>query len=389
MKKDFIDSVTQNYKNCILPYWKAMRDDEFGGFYGYKDFDLVTDKKADKGVILNSRILYFFSRAALVFGDNSLTEYANHAYDFLINSCLDKVNGGLYWMIKYNGEVSESMKHTYNQAFGIYALSQYYELTGKKEALNLALNIFDVIETKCVDEFGYKEAFSADFKEIDNDKLSENGLLADKTMNTLLHLLEAYSLLYKVCHDKRVGERLEFILDTFEKKVWNGEKGQMEVFFDKEMNNIADLYSYGHDIEASWLIDYGYKVLGRKTPTYTLIMAENVLDTAFKNNKVLNECFNGVVNDTRVWWIQAESIVGCVNAYEKTDNEVFLHDAEKIWNYVLNSFIDTRDGGEWFWDLDSNDVPSSKKPITEPWKCPYHNGRMVMEIVERSKGDAK
>ncbi|MCR5255362.1 MAG: AGE family epimerase/isomerase [Acetatifactor sp.] len=375
--------VSENLKNMILPYWENMQDTKNGGFFGYKDFDLIVDKDSDKGVILNSRILYFFSRASKVYDMPELKRYADHAYDFLKEKCLDEKNGGLYWMIKSDGTVSEDMKHTYNQAFGIYALSAYYESFGKDEALKLALDLFDLIEEKCKDSYGYKEAFTADFKEIDNEKLSENGLLAKKTMNTLLHLLEGYSLLYEVSHIERVGEALKGILLIFKTKVWNPVKGRLEVFFDEKMNSIADLYSYGHDIEASWLIDYGYRVLGEEVPDYTLKMAENIYYTALKRDKVLNECFNGVVNNTRVWWIQAESMVGFVNAYEKTGEKKYMKAAEDIWGYVKGNFLDKRPGGEWFWDLDNEDKPSSKKPITEPWKCPYHNGRMCMELQER------
>ncbi|MBP5197769.1 MAG: AGE family epimerase/isomerase [Lachnospiraceae bacterium] len=375
--------VSDNLKDMILPYWEDMEDNVNGGFFGYKDFDLILKKDAPKGVILNSRILYFFARAAKVMKMPELREYADHAYEFLKDSCLDVKNGGLYWMIHSDGTVLEDMKHTYNQAFGIYALSAYYDAFKSVEALDIAIDIFDLIEKNCRDKYGYKEAFTADFKEIDNEKLSENGLLAQKTMNTLLHLLEGYSYLYEVSHIERVGNALKDILEIFEKKVWNESEGRLEVFFDEKMNSIADLYSYGHDIEASWLIDHACKVLGIKPADYTLTMAENVYRTAFVKNKVLNECFNGEVNETRVWWIQAESMVGFLNAYEKTNDGRYLTATAEIWSYIKKYFLDRRPGGEWFWDLDKKDEPSSKKPITEPWKCPYHNGRMCMELIER------
>jgi len=382
--------IMDNCKQGIIPYWQGLIDKEYGGYYGYVDFDLNRDEKADKGVILNSRILYFFSRAARILKDDSLLSYADWAYDFLMQKCWDQKYGGVYWMLAYDGNVKEDMKHTYNQAFAIYALSSYHEATGKVEAKEKALQLFQLIEEKCADEYGYMEAFTRNWEPIDNEKLSENGVLADKTMNTLLHLLEAYTLLYHISSDHEVADRLRYILNLFETKVWNREQGRLEVFFDSKMNSIADLYSYGHDIEASWLIDYAYRILGeddvnQREERYTMEIADHILNRALQKGAVNNECFNGKVDKTRVWWVQAEAVVGFYNVYEKTGDLKYLKAAEEIWAYIKNYFIDSRKNGEWFWDLDEEGRPSSRKPITEPWKCPYHNGRMCMEILSRQK----
>jgi len=381
-----IEEITAHCKEVILPYWKALMDRKNGGFYGWVDFDLSREESADKGVILNSRILYFFSRAAGVYQDKTLLEYADWAYCFLTEKCWDEKNGGVYWMMTADGGVKESMKHTYNQAFAIYALSAYYEVTGKKEALERAMTLFRLIEEICVDEYGYLEAFTEDWKPIDNEKLSENGLLAEKTMNTLLHLLEAYTLLYDVSKDPAVAGRLRYILDLFYTKVWNTQEGKLEVFFNRKMESIANLYSYGHDIEASWLLDEAYRVLGEQVPyAYTNVIADRIYRRAYGDGNVLNECFNGRVDATKVWWVQAEAVVGFVNAYEKTGNQKYLTAADEIWEYIKQYFVDKRGGSEWFWDLDEDNRPSSRKPITEPWKCPYHNGRMCMELVVRQR----
>ncbi len=374
----------------IIPYWKALRDDVNGGYYGYVDFDLNVQKDAVKGCILNSRIMWFFSSAYLTLGDKELLDEATHAYEFLKNACLDKENGGVFWSLTYDGKVEDSTKHTYNQAFAIYALSAYYAASKDKEALDIALGLFDKIESTCVDQYGYLEAFTQDWKLVDNDKLSENGLLADKTMNTLLHLLEAYTGLLDVYKSDKVKEKLVEILHAFKDKVYNPEKKQLEVFFDEKLNTISDLYSYGHDIEASWLLDRACEVLGDEKITaeiheMTNVLAEAVYNNAIVGNSLNNECFHGVVDTTRVWWVQAEAIVGFYNAYQKTNNEKYLDMAKNIWEYIKEYFIDKRDGGEWFWDLNKDGVPESKKPITEPWKCPYHNGRMCMEIIRRTK----
>ena len=181
-----LEEVKAHLLNDIIPFWKNLRDDEFGGYYGYLDYDLKLDKKAEKGCILNSRITWFFSNAYTLLKDKSLLEEADHGYEFLKEHCIDKEYGGIYWSMKYDGTPLDTTKHTYNQAFCIYALSSYYEASGKQEALELARKLYELIETRCMDDNGYLEAFTRDFKPESNEKLSENGVLAEKTMNTLL-----------------------------------------------------------------------------------------------------------------------------------------------------------------------------------------------------------
>lgn len=291
-------------------------------------------------------------------------------------------------MLDYDGNVKEFMKHTYNQAFSIYALCAYFEATRNQEALQLAMNIFACIEEKCADGYGYKEAFDRQWQLIDNEKLSENDVNASKTMNTLLHLLEAYTELYRLSGESRVKERLTYILSLFEQRVYNSSEGKLEVFFDEQMNSIADLYSYGHDIEASWLLDRAADVIGdshikQRVNDMTAALVKNIYEKALSGNAVNNERFKGVVDETRVWWVQAEAVVGFYNAYEHSSSKAYREAAQKVWNYIKEFFVDPRSGGEWFWDLTKEGIPESKKPITEPWKCPYHNGRMCFEIYRR------
>ena len=259
-----VEEVKSHLLNNIIPFWKGLRDDEYGGYYGWLGYDLVLDKKAVKGCILNSRITWFFSNAYTLLKDESLLEEAKHGFAFMKEHCMDKENGGIFWSIEYNGVPSDTTKHTYNQAFAIYALSSYYEASGDEQALDMAKELFHIIETKCTDEFGYKEAFDKSFHEIENDKLSENGVIAQKTMNTLLHVFEAYTELYRVAKLPEVKERLEWIMDTFAEKVYNPELHRQEVFFDEKWNSIIDLHSYGHDIETAWLMDRGVEILGEK-----------------------------------------------------------------------------------------------------------------------------
>lgn len=383
-----VKEIRQHLTETIIPFWSHLKDDEYGGYYGYVDYDLQVDKKAEKGCILNSRILWFFSNAYLLLKEEELLEQATHAYTFLKEKCLDKEKGGIYWSLQYDGTPKDTTKHTYNQAFAIYALSSYYDASKDEEALLLAKQLFKIVEETCKDEYGYLEAFTRDFQPESNEKLSENGVMAEKTMNTLLHVLEAYTELYRVTKEEQVGNQIKYMLDLVSDKVYNKELGRQEVFFDKTWNSLIDLYSYGHDIETSWLVDRAVEVLKDKhyeeiIYPITAKMAENIYHRAYIDHSVVNEAENGVVDTTRVWWVQAEAIVGFLNGYEKNLQKTqYLEAVKDIWNYIKEYMVDKREHSEWFWSLDERKNPN-KKPIVEPWKCPYHNGRMCIEVIRR------
>ncbi len=387
-----VTEVRDHLTNVIIPFWKKLRDDEFGGYYGYLGHDLKLDKKAEKGCILNSRILWFFSNAYLLLKDESLLDEARHAYDFLLERCLDKENGGVFWSISYDGVVRDSTKHTYNQAFAIYALSSYYLASGDGQALEWAKELFNIVETKCRDEKGYLEASDSSFHKIGNEKLSGNGVMADRTMNTLLHVMEAYTELYVASREPQVKKALEEILDIFSEKMYNRELHRQEVFFDENYRSLIDLHSYGHDIESSWLVDRAVEVIdgpdhkwsSRITPI-TMDLARNILENVFDGHSLPNECEEGRVDETRVWWVQAETVVGFLNAYNKSGNtdERYLEAAKSCLDYIFEYIVDKREGSEWFWAVERDGTPRKDLSIVDPWKCPYHNGRMCFEIIRR------
>ena len=383
------EEIQNHLVKDIIPFWKNLRDDENGGYYGWVGYDLKVDKKAVKGCILNSRILWFFSNAYTMLKDESLLKEADHAFAFLKERCADRENGGIFWSIRYDGTPEDTTKHTYNQAFAIYALSSYYEASGKQEALDMAKELFYIIETKCTDEIGYKEAFDKAFHEIENDKLSENGVIAAKTMNTLLHVFEAYTELYRVAKLPEVGEKLHWIMETFAHKVYNPELHRQEVFFDENMKSIIDLHSYGHDIETAWLIDRGVEVLGDPAmeallSPITRDLTAQIYKVAFDGHSLANECERGVVNTHRIWWVQAETVIGFLNGYQKDPSrKEYLQAAESEWQFIKDHVIDKRAGSEWYWEVDEDGKPYPNRPIVEPWKCPYHNGRMCMEVMKR------
>ena len=372
----------------IITFWKNLRDDTYGGYYGYMSQALELNKEAEKGCILNSRILWFFSEAAMLTGREDLRQEADHAYAFLMNHCLDRQNGGVYWSMTYDGKPLDTTKHTYNQGFAIYALSSYYRLTGNQEALDTAKNLFALIEKHCTDEIGYLEAFTRDWQPESNEKLSENGVMAEKTMNTLLHVFEGYSGLYKATEEEAVGKAMRWILDIYAKKIWSPELRRQLVFFDREYNSIIDLYSYGHDIESSWLMDWGCSLLkdpalAEKIAAINQEMAAATYAAAWNHDSLANECDRGEVNEWRIWWVQAESVVGLVHQWQKTGETIYADAAAKNYRFICDHVADKRPGSEWFWCVDKFGAPIPGKPIVEPWKCPYHNGRMCMELIRR------
>ncbi len=386
--------LRQHLEERLIPFWRGLRDVERGGYYGFMDSDLRIDRKAEKGSILNSRILWFFSNAYIRLQDQALLEEAEWGFRFLREACMDREHGGLFWSVDYKGQPLDTAKHTYNQAFAIYALSSFYEASGREEALETAKELFELVEDRCRDEKGYLESFNREFYPESNEKLSENGVVAGRTMNTLLHVMEAYTQLYRVWPDRQVRDRLVWIGDLIERKIYNPALCRQEVFFDMEYKSLLDLHSYGHDIETAWLLDRTLEVLEdealkRRLYPVTEALTGQVYRTAFDGRSLANECERGVVEESRVWWVQAENVVGMINGYERTPQKTeYLEAALAQWDFIRTYVVDSREGSEWFWKVSPEGEPAEEKPVVEPWKCPYHNGRMCMEIMDRAGAGA-
>ncbi len=398
--------ATEHLQKVILPYWNKLADFENGGFYGYVDQNLNVDKKAQKGVILHSRILWFYSTVYSVIGGDENLKMANHAFDFVYSKCFDEEFSGVYWMMNYDGTAADCTKNAYCQAFAIYGLAAYYKATGNVLALRRAYRLFENIETYCVDQFGYLESFERDWKKPVESAICDQGVVADKTMNTLLHVLEAYTLLLEVDRHPAVAQKLYRILQLFSKKVYYADLERLEVFFDSKMSPLGDIHSYGHDIEASWLLDLAAKTLSENinllgedekksaekeiadTLACTSILAKKILSLAYSDNSLDNEsrgerAGNAKINMQRVWWVQAEGVVGFLNEYQKSGSGEFLQAAKNVFSFIEEKQLDHRPGSEWFGYVDKNGVPEPGEPITEAWKCPYHNGRMCLELIKR------
>ena len=332
---------------------------------------------------------------------------ATHAYDFLTEYCFDKKNGGLYWLMNSDCSCADSTKNTYNQAFGIYALSAYSRLTDSKEALRYAYELFECIEAYCTDEYGYLEAFDSEWKKPVESAICDQGITAEKTMNTLLHVLEAYTELLDVDSHPRVAQKLKNILQLCNDKLYYDDFERLEVFFDEKMNPVGDIHSSGHDIEASWLLykacdvidknsnlfdlaeQKELKILISDTYAYTSIIAKKILENAFMDNSVYNEARgerngNAKIDKTRIWWVQAEAVVGFYNEFQKNGASPFKDAAKRVFDYIEKYVVDKRNGSEWFGYLNEDGTPIYGRPITEPWKCPYHNGRMCLELIIRN-----
>lgn len=392
----------------LIPFWLSMMDKENGGFYGYVKSDGTVLPQADKGCVLNSRILWVFSTCYKLCMDGVLSEVklqdagyssvdileaARHAYNFFKDYYFDPEYGGIYWSVTYDGQPSDTTKHAYNHAFAIYALCEYYEITNDIHAFKLAYYLKNCVENMFTDDKGYLESFGRDFIPDDNPHLSENGVHAFRTMNTLVNILEAYTELYRInkeTNDQFVKRKILKILDMIEHKVYNPEKGRLEVFFDEDFNSLIDLRSLGHDIEMSWYLDRVCQILdddnlAARMEPIAMTLAQKTLEYGFDGNSLAYEIENGVTKETRAWWMQAESVIGFVNAFMKTGNKEFKNAERKNWEFIRQHMIVKTRPAEWYQEVSKDGIPDLDKPIVDEWKCPYHNVRMCCEILRRNE----
>ena len=365
--------------NDLLPFWNNLYDSEYGGFYGRVDSDNNIDKKALKSAILQARILWFYSSCYKVLRDEKLLKFADLQFDFIAKNMLDPIDGGIYWAVEYDSKVKENQKHTYTSAFALYAISAYYSVSGNEFALAAARKLFDLIESSFKDEHGYFEP----------NIIDRHAHKHRYTMNTLLHVIEAYTEYCLAVKTAEAQNALEYSLNLVINKAYNGKMHRIDCYFDEFMNPVGDVLSYGHDIEASWLIYRACEVLGNEEITRNLSaklekVAQNVISKGFVGdgrNGIYYDCTNGVENKLRSWWVMAEAIVALVHRYNLYNDEQAMILAENIWNYVKAYFISPY--GEWHSHIDENgDVIKNSGDLCGAWKCPYHNGRMCVEMME-------
>ena len=387
------DEVTDHLVNNLLPYWRATTDEKNGGFIGQITGENIPVETADKGIILNTRILWSFSASYRIIKDKNLLNYAQRAKEYLINYFWDKKNGGFYWTLDYKGNPIDTKKQIYAQGFGIYALSEYYKVTGDTEALTYACKLYSLIEEHSFDPLynGYIEAFTKEWGEIEDMRLSDKDENEKKTMNTHLHLLESYTNLYKIWKDKGLLSKLKGLIELFLYTIIDTKTFHLGLFFDEQWNPSKKIFSFGHDIEASWLLYEAASATNdmllldkvSQSVPYIVSAAEEGLQN---DGSLIYEynVTNGLFDKERHWWVQAEMVIGYFNLYQYWHLSDALNKAISGWNYIKSHLIDP-DQGEWFWSIKENGLPNRHDDKVGLWKCPYHNMRMCLELIERCR----
>ena len=384
------EEIRQELIKHIIPFWNSLIDEENGGFHGSVNHDLIVDKGGFKNAVLHSRILWFYSNCYDVLRDSAHLDMARHCYDFLIKYFLDRESGGVFWSVNVKGVPVNPMKHAYCNAFFLYALSSYYGVSRDNTALNNAMRIFELIETNMVDKIGYMESFDRDWNPEENEILSRKEFKAEKTTGTVLHLIEAYTELYRVSKNGDVASRLKYLLQLVFYKIYDKGSRRLPEFFDKNMNVVGNISLYGHNIEGAWLmaraVDIAEEVFENELCTDIREMCRGLInktdEVAFSaNGALLYESDGHFTNKRRVWWAQAEALNAFLDAYDRYGEQKYLDRATELWAYIKQYIIDKRDGGEWLNELDENETPV-RLPVVSDWKCPYHNGRMALNAVQ-------
>jgi len=377
--------------DSILAYWKTNSVDTVnGGFYGRRDFNNNLIADANKGVILNTRLLWSFSAAGNFYKNDTYKTYADRAYAYLKTYFQDQEFEGLYWELDHEGNPVNKRKQIYAQAFSIYALSEFYRYTSNEDALNWAISLFNIIEKYARDNKlnGYLEAFQENWSPIEDMRLSEKDDNSAKTMNTHLHILEAYTNLLQVTGSSAVKEALKNLTKLFLEKFLDTRTNHFQLFFDTQWKRANNVVSFGHDIEAVWLIVDACKAIANKdllqqAEQVTLEVASTFLKEAYIPQKgVVNEqdMDTGEIDTDRHWWPQMEAIVGLQYAFEISGEEHFRTAQLDIWQYTKNHIIDHKNG-EWHFRVNKNNEPYTSEDKLSMWKAPYHNSRACMLVL--------
>jgi len=377
----------------ILPFWLTkMPDVENGGFYGQINGENNIMPLAPKGGILNARILWTFSAAYRYCKNPEYLQMADRACNYIFNHFIDPVSGGTYWSVTHEGQPLETKKQIYSQAFFIYAFSEYYMATGDENCKNEAINLFNLIEKNSFDTSlnGYFEAYSRNWQLLDDLRLSEKDANEKKTMNTHLHILEAYTNLYRIWKNDVLAAQLRNLITLFLEKIIDSDSSHLNLFFDEHWQNKSSITSYGHDIECSWLLFEAALELGELQLVDTvkrmcLKIVESAKQGLQPDGSIIYERNNatGHIDHEKHWWPQAEAVVGFFNAYEITANINYLKMASNCYTFIENHLLD-KDANEWYWSILPDGTINRKDDKAGFWKCPYHNGRMCLEIMKRT-----
>lgn len=380
--------TTQNLRENILPFWMKNAIDPSGGFYGVVNGNGKAVAEAPKGAVLNARIMWTFARA---YRQDGLEDYkltADRAADYFISHFIDPVYGGVYWLLDSEGHPKDATKQTYACAFGIYGLAEHFRATGSRRSLESALKLYATLEEKVHDKaaLGYRETFVRDYSAA-SQKGVDGQANATKTMNTHIHLLEAFTTLYQVWPDEGLKGNLRELLGILQTRLYSQQRAHLIMFCDDGWNPIGAADSYGHDIETSWLMSeaaaaVGDPVLKKQVDEQAVRMARTALREGLSAEGAMRyEKTAAGMSRKMSWWPQCETIIGCVNAWQLTGDQSLLDAALRNWTYVKAHFIDSEQGG-WHKELDEKGKPLNVPKVNE-WNCPYHNSRMAFELAER------
>ena len=389
MKQEVQDVLQTN----ILPFWlDKMIDRENRGFYGRIDGHGVLHPDAEKGAILNARILWTFSAAYRVLKRPEYLAAATRAKDYILEHFYDKEFGGIYWSLDSLGRPKDTKKQFYAIGFAIYGLSEYARATADREALDYAIRLFECIEQHSLDrkDNGYIEACTRVWGKIADMRLSDFDAHYPKSQNTHLHIIEPYTNLFRIWKDERLEKALRNLINIFTDKILNPETHHLDLFFDNDWTRGAGhLESYGHDIECSWLMHEAALVLGdeevlRKVEPIVKLVAKASEKGLNADGSMVHEANvdTGHVDDDLHWWVQAEAVVGFFNIYQYFGDEQALEKATHCWQYIKQNLIDN-ENGEWYWSRHADGTLNLEDDKAGFWKCPYHNGRMCLELIER------
>lgn len=390
--KKIIQDIYTELTSDILPFWTERMTDPHGGFYGRMDGKGRIQPDACKGAVLNARILWTFASAYRVLGKDEYLDTARSASDYIKAHFIDHEMGGVFWSLDADGKPLDTRKQYYAIAFTIYGFAELFRACGDKEALELATRLYRDIEKHSLDreKGGYVEASSRGWQPLEDMRLSEKDQNDAKTMNTHLHILEAYTALYRVWKDDSLKASLKGMVRIFLDRIIC-EDGHLGLFFDEDWGPRSTIVSYGHDIEASWLLCEAAAVLEDQAlmdevRMISIRIAESAMEGFTPEGGMINEYdpASGRRSFQRDWWVQAETVVGCIHQYQNTGEDIWMKRALQEWEFIRKNIICP--DGEWYWSaVQSADgfKPDDLNDRAGFWKCPYHDSRMCLEIIER------
>lgn len=386
LKKEFENELTNN----ILNFWvKEVYDPVRKTFYGQITYDGKKSPNAALSAVFITRIMWTFSAAYKFFPAITYKQIADEAFRILQEKFWDIEHGGIYWNILPDGNILDNRKQFYAEAFFIYALSEYYLAFKDKKALDMAVNMFHLIEEHAFDkEFGgYIEAKAYNWQDIEDQRLSPKELNVKKSMNTHLHILEAYTNLYRIWKTEKSEKQLRHLIGLFLDKIIDAQTFHFNLFFDADWTVRSQIDSYGHDIEGSWLLCEAAEVVGDKVlldevKQVALKMAEvTAREGLGKEGGIYHEKAGEHLSEQYEWWPQAEAVIGFYNVWQLGGDDAYLNLSRQSWDFIRRYIIDSK-RGEWFWGVSAQLVPLDIEKVNG-WKAPYHNGRMCMEMMRR------